>query len=87
LAAPGVAAAAVFSFTLAWNEYLYAFILLSDSDKMTLSPGMTKLVFGDIFLWGMIMAGASLMSVPVLVLYFVAQRWVVSGLTVGAVKG
>jgi multiple sugar transport system permease protein len=87
LAAPGVAAAAIFAFTLAWNEYLYAFILLSDSEKMTLSPGMTQLVFGDIFLWGMIMAGATLMSLPVLVLYFVAQRFVVSGLTAGSVKG
>ena len=87
LAAPGVAAATIFAFTLSWNEYLYAFILMTDSEKMTLSPGMTKLVFGDIFLWGMIMAGATMMSLPVLVLYFVAQRFVVSGLTAGSVKG
>ncbi len=87
LAAPGVAAATIFAFTLSWNEYLYAFMLMTDSDKMTLSPGMTKLVFGDIFLWGMIMAGATMMSLPVLVLYFIAQRFVVSGLTAGSVKG
>ncbi len=87
LAAPGVAAATIFAFTLSWNEYLYAFILMNDSSKMTLSPGMTRLVFGDIFLWGMIMAGATMMSLPVLVLYFVAQRFVVSGLTAGSVKG
>ncbi|MCC7368911.1 MAG: carbohydrate ABC transporter permease [Chloroflexi bacterium] len=87
LAAPGVAAATIFAFTLSWNEYLYAFILMNDSTKMTLSPGMTKLVFGDIFLWGMIMAGATLMSMPVVLLYFVAQRFVVSGLTAGSVKG
>ena len=87
LAAPGVAAATIFAFTLSWNEYLYAFILMTDSTKMTLSPGMTKLVFGDIFLWGMIMAGATLMSLPVVLLYFVAQRFVVSGLTAGSVKG
>jgi multiple sugar transport system permease protein len=87
LAAPGVAAATIFAFTLSWNEYLYAFILMTDSTKMTLSPGMTKLVFGDIFLWGMIMSGATLMSLPVVILYFVAQRFVVSGLTAGSVKG
>ncbi len=87
LAAPGVAAATIFAFTLSWNEYLYAFMLLSGSEQMTLSPGMTKLVFGDIFLWGMIMAGATMMSLPILVLYFVAQRFVVSGLTAGSVKG
>jgi multiple sugar transport system permease protein len=87
LAAPGVAAATIFAFTLSWNEYLYAFILMNDSTKMTLSPGMTKLVFGDIFLWGMIMSGATMMSLPVVLLYFVAQRFVVSGLTAGSVKG
>jgi multiple sugar transport system permease protein len=87
LAAPGVAAATIFAFTLSWNEYLYAFILMTDSTKMTLSPGMTKLVFGDIFLWGLIMSGATLMSLPVVLLYFVAQRFVVSGLTAGSVKG
>ena len=87
LAAPGVAASAIFSFTLAWNEYLYAFILLNDKEKMTLSPGITQLIMGDIFLWGMIMAAASLMSIPVLILYFAAQRFGVTGLTAGAVKG
>ena len=87
LATPGIAAAAIYAFTLAWNEYLYAFTLLSDSAKFTLAPGMTKLVFGDVFLWGMIMAGGFLMSVPVLLLYFFAQRFLVAGLTAGAVKG
>jgi multiple sugar transport system permease protein len=87
LATPGIAAAAIYSFTLAWNEYLYAFILLSDSEMFTLAPGLTKLIFGDVFLWGMIMAGGVLMSLPVLLLYFFAQRYIVAGLAAGAVKG
>jgi multiple sugar transport system permease protein len=87
LAAPGIATAAIYSFTLSWNEYLYAFTLLSDSDKFTLAPGLTKLIFGDVFLWGMIMAGGFLMSIPVLLLYFGAQRFIVAGLAAGAVKG
>ncbi|MDP9470807.1 MAG: carbohydrate ABC transporter permease [Chloroflexota bacterium] len=87
LARPGIAAAAIYAFTLAWNEYLYAFTLLSDSAKFTLAPGMTKLVFGDVFLWGMIMAGGFLMSLPILLLYFFAQRFLVAGLTAGSVKG
>lgn len=87
LAAPGIAAASIYSFTLAWNEYLYAFILLSDSEKFTLAPGLTKLIFGDVFLWGMIMAGGFLMSLPVLLIYFFAQRYIVAGLAAGAVKG
>jgi ABC-type glycerol-3-phosphate transport system permease component len=87
LATPGIAVACIYSFTLAWNEYLYAFTLLSDQAKFTLAPGLTKLIFGDVFLWGMIMAGGVLMSAPLLVLYFVAQRYIVSGLSAGAVKG
>ena len=87
LAAPGIAAASIYSFTLSWNEYLYAFTLLSDSEKFTLAPGLTKLIFGDVFLWGMIMAGGFLMSLPVLLIYFVAQRYIVAGLAAGAVKG
>ena len=87
LAAPGVAVACIYSFTLAWNEYLYAFTLLSDQAKFTLATGLTKLIFGDVFLWGMIMAGGVLMSAPLLILYFVAQRYIVAGLSAGAVKG
>jgi multiple sugar transport system permease protein len=87
LATPGIAVACIYSFTLAWNEYLYAFTLLSDQEKFTLATGLTKLIFGDVFLWGMIMAGGVLMSAPLLVLYFVAQRYIVAGLAAGAVKG
>ena len=87
LATPGIAVACIYSFTLAWNEYLYAFTLLSDQTKFTLAPGLTKLIFGDVFLWGMIMAGGVLMSAPLLVLYFAAQRFIVAGLSAGAVKG
>jgi len=87
LAAPGIAVACIYSFTLAWNEYLYAFTLLSDQNRFTLATGLTKLIFGDVFLWGMIMAGGVLMSAPLLVLYFVAQRYIVAGLSAGAVKG
>jgi len=87
LATPGIAVACIYSFTLAWNEYLYAFTLLSNSNNFTLAPGLTKLIFGDVFLWGMIMAGGLLMSIPLLVLYFAAQRFIVAGLAAGAVKG
>ncbi|HYW88023.1 MAG TPA: carbohydrate ABC transporter permease [Chloroflexota bacterium] len=87
LATPGVAVACIYSFTLAWNEYLYAFTLLSDQEKFTLATGLTKLIFGDVFLWGMIMAGGVLMSAPLLILYFVAQRYIVAGLSAGAIKG
>ena len=87
MAAPGIAAAAIFAFTLSWNEFLYAYTFIRDIDKLTLAPGLTNMLFGDVFQWGQIMSAAVLMSLPTLVLYFVAQRYVVAGLTAGAVKG
>lgn len=86
LAAPGLVASAIFAFTLSWNEYLVAFVFNNKSTLMTLPVGLSSLIFGDVFLWGEIMSGATLMSIPVLILYFMAQRFIVTGLTAGAVK-
>jgi ABC-type glycerol-3-phosphate transport system permease component len=87
LAAPGIVACAIFAFTLSWNEYLLALLFINSREMWTLPVGLAGLVYGDVFLWGEIMIGAFLMSLPVLVLYVVAQRFVVAGLTAGAVKG
>lgn len=87
LAAPGLVACAIFAFTLSWNEYLLAMLFNNTRDLWTLPVGLAGLVYGDVFLWGEIMIGAFLMSIPVLVLYIAAQRFVVTGLTAGAVKG
>ncbi len=87
LSAPGLVACAIFAFTLSWNEYLLAMLFNNTKDLWTLPVGLAGLVYGDVFLWGEIMIGAFLMSIPVLVLYIAAQRYVVTGLTAGAVKG
>ena len=87
LAAPGLVACAIFAFTLSWNEYLLAMLFNNTKDLWTLPVGLAGLVYGDVFLWGEIMIGAFFMSIPVLVLYVLAQRFVVAGLTAGAVKG
>lgn len=87
LAAPGIVACAIFAFTLSWNEYLLAMLFINSRTMWTLPVGLAGLVYGDVFLWGEIMIGAFLMSLPVLVLYVAAQRFVVTGLTAGAVKG
>ncbi len=87
LAAPGLVSCAIFAFTLSWNEYLLAMLFNNTKDKWTLPVGLAGLVYGDVFLWGEIMIGAFLMSIPVLILYVAAQRFVVTGLTAGAVKG
>lgn len=86
LAAPGMAASAIFCFTLSWNEFMTAFVFINKKELMTFPVGLASLIYGDRFLWGQIMTGATLMSAPVLILYFLAQRYIVTGLTAGAVK-
>jgi multiple sugar transport system permease protein len=87
LAAPGMVAAAIFTFTLAWNEFLFALIFINNNSAKTLPVGLAGLVRGDIYLFGPMMAGSVMAAVPVMVLYMVTQRFVVAGLGAGAVKG
>ena len=87
LAAPAMLAVALFAFTTAWNEFLFAFVFITSESLRTLPIGLQSLVFGDILPWGVLMAASLLTAVPVAVLYIYAQRFLVEGLTVGAVKG
>jgi multiple sugar transport system permease protein len=87
LSAPGIVASAIFSFTLAWNEFLLALVFTSDHTTMTIPIKLSMMVVGDQYIWGQLMAGAILASVPIAILYFLAQRFVVQGLAAGAVKG
>jgi multiple sugar transport system permease protein len=87
LSAPGIVASAIFSFTLAWNEFLLALVFTSDHSTMTVPIKLSMMVVGDQYIWGQLMAGAVLASVPIAILYFLAQRFVVQGLAAGAVKG
>ncbi len=86
LSAPGLVASAIFSFTLAWNEFLLALVITMDQSTMTVPIKLTMMVVGDQYIWGQLMAGAVLASIPVAVLYFIGQRYVVQGLAAGAVK-
>ena len=87
LSAPGIVASAIFSFTLAWNEFLLALVFTSDHRTMTVPIKLSMMVVGDQYIWGQLMAGAVLASVPITILYFLGQRFVVQGLAAGAVKG
>ena len=87
LSAPGLVASAIFSFTLAWNEFLLALVFTVDQRTMTVPIRLSMMVVGDQYIWGQLMAGAVLASVPVAILSFIGQRFVVQGLAAGAVKG
>lgn len=86
LAAPAVVVVAVFTFTVSWNEFLYALVLVQAKDKMTAPIGMTAYTVADTFYWGQMMAAATMYSIPPLLLYLFGQRWVIQGWTAGAVK-
>ena len=87
LSAPGLAAVAIFTFTGAWNELLLALVLITDPGQRTAPLALNYLITSDVLPWGPLMAGAVVSSVPLMILYFVAQRFMVVGLTSGSVKG
>ena len=86
LAAPALVVVAVFSFTLSWNEFIFALVLLQKEELLTAPVGLTYFTIGDTTYWGAMMAASSLMMLLPVALYFFAQRWVVRGWTLGAVK-
>jgi multiple sugar transport system permease protein len=88
MAIPGVIFSAMFSFTLAWNEFVYALTFISTTTYKTMSVAVpTELIRGDAYFWGELMAASLLGSVPVAVLYSFFMEYFVSGLTAGALKG
>ena len=87
LSAPGIAAVALFTFTGAWNELLFALVLTTSESVRTAPLALNYLITSDVLPWGPLMAGAVISSVPLMILYFVAQRFMVAGMAEGAVKG
>ncbi|MBI3514598.1 MAG: carbohydrate ABC transporter permease [Proteobacteria bacterium] len=87
VALPGVICAALFAFTLSWNEFLYALVFVSPAELKTMTVGIfSELIRGDIYYWGGLMAGACIGSLPIVVAYVFFLDYYVSGLTSGAVK-
>lgn len=87
LTLPAIAAVTLFSFTNAWKEFLFAFVFINSNSLMTLPVGMAQTIYGDILPWGMLMAASLLISIPVVIFYMFGQRFMISGLTAGSVKG
>src|SRR5450432_1211352 len=87
LAAPALVITALFSFMTAWNEYIVAALILQDVDLFTLPVGLKMFQANMSTQWGLYAAGALLVSIPVVLLFLILSRYLISGLSSGAVKG
>ena len=87
LARPALAVTALFSFMTAWNEFILAATLMNDARMFTLPVALQRYVGEYQTDWGSFAAGAIIVSLPVMLLFYALQKHLVGGLTAGAVKG
>lgn len=87
LAKPAIAVTALFSFMTGWNEFILAATLMDKENMYTAPVGLRFFVGGFSQQWGYFAAGAIIVSIPIVALFFFLQRYLVSGLTAGSVKG
>ena len=87
LMAPALVAIGTYALLLSWNEYLYAFLLLSSEGKLTVPVGLGKFLNSDEAPWNYLMAAAILYAIPPMVIYYAFRRKMSGGLTMGGVKG
>lgn len=86
LSAPGIASVAIFAFIASWTEYLFASVLIQSDANRTIPVGFAGIIGQYQIDWGLLLAGATLATVPVVVLFGIVGRWFIAGLTAGAVK-
>jgi len=88
LVAPGLVATAVFAFITAWNEYIFAYVILSDQSRQTLTVWLASFYGSSRSTdWGALMAASTLTAIPAVVFFLLLQRKIRFGLTAGSVKG
>jgi len=87
LASPARVINALFSFMTAWSEYLVAAVMIQDKSMFTLPLGLKMFQSNMEVAWGLYSAGAVIVSIPVVLLFLLLSRWLISGLTLGSVKG
>jgi len=87
LMAPALVAVGTYALLLAWNEYLYQFLLLSNKRSMTVPVALAQFLNSDESPWNYMMATAIVYALPPIVLYYGFRRYMAAGLTMGGVKG
>jgi ABC-type glycerol-3-phosphate transport system permease component len=87
LALPGLIAAAIFTFILAYNDFLFALVLITSEELKTLPVGVNDLFNATIVDWGMIMAAGVMITIPAVLFFAAVQRYLVQGWGAGGVKG
>ncbi|MDQ0726251.1 carbohydrate ABC transporter permease [Microbacterium sp. W4I20] len=86
ISVPGIVSVGIYTFMIAWNEYLFALTLTRTIDMRTVPIGIQLLMGQHSYEWNQIMAMSVLGSIPVLILFLIFQRYFISGLTAGSVK-
>src|SRR5271170_8076461 len=87
LMAPALVAVGTYALLLAWNEYLYQFLLLSNKRSMTVPVALAQFLNSDEAPWNYMMATAIIYAVPQVAIYYAFRRRMTAGLTMGGVKG
>lgn len=87
LMTPALAAIATYALLLAWNEYLYQYLLLTSPGSMTVAAGINQFFDSDEAPWSYLMSVAIVFSLPPIALYYGLRRYMVAGLTMGGIKG
>ena len=88
LVVPGLVATSIFAFIQAWNEFIFAYVLLSSQDRQTVTIWLANFLgTGRGTDWGGLMAGATLVAIPVVIFFVIVHRRIAFGLTAGAVRG
>lgn len=84
---PGIVATGVFAFIISWNEFMFALTFINSASIKTIPVGIAELLGEHFVPWGVVTAGGVLASIPVILFFAIFQRYIVKGLTSGAIKG
>ncbi|MFV0466879.1 MAG: carbohydrate ABC transporter permease [Lachnospiraceae bacterium] len=86
IAVPGVAATLIYAFLQNWNEYMFASVLMNADNKKTITYAISKMADSYKIQWNFLMAASIISSIPTLIIFITLQKYLISGMTSGAVK-